>query len=424
MKYRHFPITVDPACPAKWNWSTLYLSSGRTASCHRAGWSDLTVENFDDFHNTEKKIKERQRMLAGQWPEEHDNTNTENSCNYCKNVEAAGGYSDRLQFKTIPDLVPAELDSDLTAVRVSPTILEVFFKNTCNMSCLYCLPELSSQINQENIKFGNFSSGGVELSSVAINSDLDPLIEKFWQWMEKNSKTLKRFHILGGEPFYIDQYYQCLDYFENNAHPDLEFNLISNLMVSEKKIIETVGRWKNLLAQRKLKRIDITCSIDCWGPQQEYVRHGLDLDVWERNFKILLDQPWLTININQTISLLTIKTMPDLLSRLAEWRKQRNVGHVFSAVAPQPSYLMINNLGNNIFKNDFDSILSLMPQDTLVNKTAHQYMTGLANYVQNSTVDPAEIKKLFVFLNEKDRRRNTNWRSLFPWLEEFEQYVV
>ena len=32
-----------------------------------------------------------------------------------------------------------------------------------------------------------------------------------------------------------------------------------------------------------------------------------------------------------------------------------------------------------------------------------------------------EIKKLIFFLDEKDRRRNTNWENLFPWLIKYRE---
>ena len=36
------------------------------------------------------------------------------------------------------DRTPEELLTDPTATEVVPTILEVYFNNTCNMACLYC----------------------------------------------------------------------------------------------------------------------------------------------------------------------------------------------------------------------------------------------------------------------------------------------
>jgi hypothetical protein len=52
-------------------------------------------------------------------------------------------------------------------------------------------------------------------------------------------------------------------------------------------------------------------------------------------------------------------------------------------------------------------------------------MQGIAKeYLQNSQIDRTEIKKLYTFLNEIDRRRNTDWQSTFPWLLKYKEYVV
>lgn len=416
MHHKYFPIKTDTACQLKWNWSTLYLYSGKTASCHRTGWDSITAETFDRFHNTHKKQQERTQMLAGMWPEQ--------SCSYCKDIEDKGGFSDRMLHLTIPDQSPVELEHDPTSVNISPTILEVYFNNTCNLACLYCLPELSSKINQENRKFGNFSSNGVELTSLNLESDHKHMLEKFWQWMQKNSLKLKRFNVLGGEPFYQSEFEQCLQYFEQSFHPDLELGIVTNLMLSTDSLQQHVDRFKKLLSQRRLKRVDITCSIDCLGPEQEYVRFGIKLDHWIKNFEFLISQKWLTVNINQTICVLTIKTMPDLLEKLQSWRQQRNIGHYFSEVSPQPTYLMIDILGSEIFAKDFERILKYIPMNTDQDKSAYNYMSGLANKVRLSRPNPIEISKLKTYLDEKDRRRGTNWTLTFPWLAKELEHVV
>jgi hypothetical protein len=40
--------------------------------------------------------------------------------------------------------------------------------------------------------------------------------------------------------------------------------------------------------------LQITASSDCWDSEQEYVRYGLDLAQWQRNFELLLNQPWIS----------------------------------------------------------------------------------------------------------------------------------
>jgi hypothetical protein len=246
----------------------------------------------------------------------------------------------------------------------------------------------------------------------------------FWSWFPTGFVKLKRFGVLGGEPFYQKEFEKLLDMIEQYPNPNCELNIITNLMVSTDRLNMFVDRLKKLLLTKKLKRVDITCSIDCWGPQQEYVRWGLDLAQWQRNFETLITNKWLYISVNQTITALTIKTMPKLLIKLKEWNTIRPVHHHFSGPAPGPSYFDAGILGGDQFRQDFDQILSLMPQSTDEDKITYEYMLGIANSIIDSDVNPQEVSKLLTYLDEKDRRRNTNWEVLFPWLTEYKKYVV
>jgi organic radical activating enzyme len=403
---KFFPIHSKTACKLKWGWSTLFLNSGKTASCHRSSFSNLTEENFSNFHNTDVKIQARKLMSNGQWPT--------GGCEYCQGVEQSGGTSDRLLHNSIPGLYPEQTDT----VTASPAILEVYFNNTCNLSCLYCNPGLSSSIDQEYTKFGKFIQEGVRLIPLE-KKNIAELEPKFWVWMNENFKDLQRFHFLGGEPFYQKQLNTLIDFVDNNPNPQCEFNIITNLMVNNDILVKQISRIKQLISKRKLKRFDITASIDCWGAEQEYVRYGLDLNTWLTNFKYLLDQRWIKLNINQTISALTIKTMPELITQLNEWRKIRPVGHYFSVTEPGPSYMKPNIFGSGVFDKDFDRVLNLMPNESDDEKRAFNYMSGIAREIETHEMNKQEINNLFIFLNEKDRRRQTNWRDTFTWLNEY-----
>jgi hypothetical protein len=204
---------------------------------------------------------------------------------------------------------------------------------------------------------------------------------------------------------------------ELHPNSNCELNIVTNLMVSHDRLEKYILRFKNMIAKKMIKRVDITCSIDCWGPEQEYVRYGIELEQWERNFRYLLSNRWLVLNINQTISPLTIKTMPDLLRKLQEWRTQRPVGHFFAEVTPGPSYMRADILGGEIFAEDFASILDLMPEFGEQDKIAKEYMKGIFNRISKSHPNLDEMRKLKIYLSEKDRRRNSNYTAVFPWLD-------
>ena len=170
-----------------------------------------------------------------------------------------------------------------------------------------------------------------------------------------------------------------------------------------------------------LKRVDITCSIDCFGYEQEYVRYGLDIDQWKQNFLYLVDQSWIYLSINQTLSSLTIKTIPELIKFINNHKTpEREINHFFGLVVgghdkhvecQHPKYF-----GPGYFNNDFDNILQCMNEDTWQEQQAKNYMLGIKKGLQHSTRDDQQISRLIDFLDEIDSRRNLNWRSVFPWL--------
>jgi hypothetical protein len=416
MTDRYFPIRTETACQLKWTWSTIQLYDGSTNSCHRVGQTVVNPENFDTFHNTPKKLADRRLMLQGQWPT--------GGCEYCKNIEDTGGQSDRQFHLQIPNLVPPELESDPTAIDVTPRILEVYLDNVCNMSCIYCWDGFSSRIQQENEKFGEFVKNGIEIKNSSVRHPQHAeLSTAFWQWMEKNSTSLSRLHILGGEPFYQAQFETVMNFLETHHNPELEFNVVTNLKISTTKLEKFIGRIKNLLVTRRIKRFDLTASIDCWGAEQEYIRYGIDMAQWQKNFDYVAQQKWVTLNVNQTITGLGIKSISTLIKYLNEHRKTRPIGHYFMACVNR-SHLYPGIFGAGFFDEDFKNILEEMPNDTWQHTNARNMMLGLQSEFNSHLRDDSELSKLRTFLNEIDRRRDLNWQETFPWLEKELHNVV
>lgn len=413
---KYFPIKTETACQLKWTWSTIHLYTGETNSCHRVNESKIDPEKFDRFHNTEKKLNDRKLMLQGEWPQ--------GGCEYCSNIERAGGKSDRQFQIEIPNLVPPELDVDPTAIDVTPRIVEVYLDNVCNMSCIYCEDKFSSRIQQENLKYGEFKRNTLEIKNTSNKIDnFESMSSKFWDWMETNYSTLRRFHVLGGEPFFQSQFETCLLFLEQHSNPELEFNIVSNLKVSRRKLELFLERIKLLLKQKRIKRFDLTCSIDCWGDEQEYIRHGINMQEWKSNFEYLVAQRWITLNINQTITGLSIKSMTDLVRFINQHRQFREIGHFFMSCNNRP-HLYPGIFGAGFFDKDLDLVLSKMPDTTWQQQHARALMAGLKIEFNTHQRNQEQITNLFHFLNEIDRRRGLNWRQVFPWLiKEFDHVV-
>jgi len=405
----HFPIKTATACNSKWTWSTIWLNKGQTSSCHRVDAVPIDPNNFANFHNLPKKIADRELMLKGEWPT--------GGCEYCQKIEVAGGHSDRQHNNNIGGYVPIELATDPTATHVTPRIVEIFAQNTCNFSCVYCAEDLSSQIQNENKKFGHVH--GVKRIPIISKPEANEYFDKFIDWLEENIQGLMRLHLLGGETFVQhDMMERVFDIIERKPNPNLQFNIFSNFNAPEKHWTAYTNRIKDYCQAGNLGRFDLTCSIDCWGPQQEYVRHGLDLDILESRLAWAAEQSedWLYLNVNQTVSSMTIKTMPGLIEKIKQYGQHRHIGHYFMLVDGFP-FQHPDIFDYSLWADDFEHILKIMPTDNISQQEAIPRMIGLQRRLQNTCrQDPIQIAKLHAYLDELDSRRGTDWRSLFPYL--------
>jgi len=282
---------------------------------------------------------------------------------------------------------------------------------------VYCWDGFSSKIQQENNKYGRFEKNGIVIDNRAKKApDIDALTDKFWLWMKEHSTEIYRFNVLGGEPFYQKQLDQCINFLATHYNPKLEFNIISNLMVDSSRFKNYIDQIHQLVKENRIGRFDLTASIDCFGKEQEYVRYGLDIRQWQENFEYLVSQDWITLNINQTLSGLTIKTVPALLQYINNFRPTREIGHYFSTTVMTHNFLHPEIFGSQYFNSDFEEILSNMPTDTWQQKEANKYMRGIQSQLNSSTRNQLAIDQLGIFLTEIDRRRDLNWKQTFPWL--------
>ena len=405
----YFPIKTATACNSKWTWSTIWLNRGMSSSCHRVDPVPIDINNFNNFHNLPKKIADRELMLKGEWPK--------GGCDYCQKIELAGGHSDRQHNNAIGGYVPKELATDPTATHVTPRIVEIFAQNTCNFSCIYCMEDLSSQVEAENRKYGH--KNGIKTIPIITQDQNSDYFNKFLEWLEDNIQELARLHLLGGETYLQhDLMSKVFDIIERKPNPNLQLNIFSNFNAPKKLWYDYNNKIKDYAQAGNIGRFDLTCSIDCWGPQAEYVRHGLDLTILEEYLAWAAEQSedWLYLNVNQTVSNMTIKTMPELIEKINYYSRHRHIGHYFQLVTNY-KFQHPDVFDYSMWADDFNRILEIMPDHTTTLQEAKIRMVGLQKCLQDTcNQNPAEIGQLNRYLDELDYRRNTDWRSLFPYL--------
>ncbi len=411
----------EPACLYKWQWTTLYLSNLTSSTCHRVDAANVSLENLGDFHNTPEAINDRKMMKSGQWPGR--------GCEYCRDIENAGGFSDRQNinnnFNLIKRFTPKEFNNKDLPVKVTPSTIEVYFSNLCNQSCLYCFPRFSSKIEHEFRRY-----------DIATNNDNDrerfqhdiqrfenqrkyyeEAKIKFWKCMSENAIKLKEYHILGGEPFHQDEIYENINFFKENPCPDLDIQIFTNLNVDTLRVKTILEQFRDLLSSNKIKSLTLKLSIDAWGSAEEYVRSGSKNIVWKNNFDLLCNEfiSYFQIHLHSTLSNLSIKSTIDLVRLYNDFpasKTNKNI-HGFS-MAGGHDHLHIGIFPNGFFDESFDQITN-----EIIFESSKKQIAGFKNLANSKPYKPELIYKLKNYLDVIDKRRNMNWKKTFPWLESF-----
>ena len=420
---KRFPLAGRGlACQLKWTQSTIYLTDATSASCHKAGFSNYLTENGEiNFHNTPNKIEDRRKMLRGEWPG--------NGCEHCKHIEEAGGESDRtIHLEMEGTTAPPELENDPEAVEVTPRILEVYWGNTCQQSCIYCNAHYSSTIQQEEKRFGDFNQGGVRIRDTwKKNPNIEEHTELLFKWFDKHLNKLHKIIVLGGEPFLQKETYRFIEMLEKGNHPDLTLVFFSNLNIEHERFKKWMDRLDVLKKSNRLDKIQIFFSCDALGPEGEYVRTGLDLKVAIKNFEHILHNTDIEQGINSALTVTAVPGMPALAKYINECSKIKPIYWSMTKAANKDvdhrPYLYPGIFGSKI--NDwglgeaielFDVNTDGHPDSVKVNHK--KFMQG--NMKEFSAEEPSllRMKQFKVYLNELDRRRGTDWTKIYPQMWE------
>lgn len=429
-------------CLAKWTQVTMHLHNGMTHSCHHPSPHKIPLEeikrNPTALHNTNFKKEKRREMLTGKKPEE---------CNYCWNVEnSSNSFSDRIFKSSEPWSKPylneiAELD---WRANYNPKYVEVSFSNTCNFKCSYCSPMFSSKWMEEIEKHGGYptSTKFNDLTWVKETNQLpykhseeNPYVESFWNWWPELYNDLHTFRITGGEPLLSKDTWKILDFIESTDNPNRKLNLsINTNLGSPKQLIEKfVSKVKNITNENKVNEFIIFTSVESWGSQAEYIRNGLNFDLFFENVEyILTELPKVTINVMATFNALSIFGYGKLIDKIFELKQkyQNKERYWISAIQLDTSYLRWpQHLSVKILEDDHKELILEYA------KKAFYYATPEFNHDHFgfSDVEVQKIKRLYdyaiskdgfdvkknrndfvLFVDEHDKRRNTNFLETFP----------
>lgn len=427
-------------CLAKWHHVTMYLQSGETHSCyhprpHKIPLSELEG-NFSALHNTQEKKMERKLMLEGGKPE---------GCQYCWNIEAMGPdyISDRhIRNGSIFTEERYDQCKDSWTVDVNPEYIEINFGNECNFKCGYCHPKYSTSFYKEIETHGPVTSVknhrcDIDWMKLYQREEENPYVDAFWEWWPELHKTLNIMRVTGGEPTLHKSTWTLLDKIDQNPMPWLELNINSNLGTKPLLIERLAAKVKKLSSENKIKSFKLFTSMDTWGERAEYIRTGLDLELWEKNFHTYLQGTDSPITFMITFNIFSVTTFKSLLEKMLEWRKQYGwyddiKSHRVRFDTPylrDPIQYDMNILPKDEFMPYMHEALQFM-KDNLDDNASDKFTTieyekfkRVVDYMAE-TVYPEERliegrKDFYNWFNELDERRDNDMLSVFPEMIKF-----
>jgi organic radical activating enzyme len=437
-------------CLAKWLQVTIHLQNGLTHSCHHPPTHKIPLKEIERnpsaLHNTDFKKQQRKKMREGERPSE---------CDYCWRIEDSSdeNLSDRT-FKSADDWAYPHLNEVISNpwdANITPSYVEVSFGNECNFKCSYCSPTISSGVLSEVHKFGSykvqdhFSVDNLKkIGQFPYSKDeLNPYVEAFWQWWPELSKKLEVFRITGGEPLLNPNTYKFLEKIIESPMPHLDLAINSNLSVPDLQFNKFLELSTTITNGNLVKKFEVYTSVDTYGAQAEYIRHGLNYDQLFVNIrKVLETLPTVDIVIMCTFNALSVPGFVHFLESVRELKIAYKKTDYSTRVKLNISYLRHPEyMAANILPLDFiyytekslDYMLknAFLKENTSIGNKGFQIFSEfelaqlrrILEWLKKDSTDLEAIKELrksfYLFFTEYDERKGTSLLDTFPELADF-----
>ena len=423
-------------CAAKWYNATIWLGSGQTTSCHHPPAHAIDPElikiNPSAIHNTVEKKLDRLNMQLGTRPK---------GCEYCWKIEDMGtdAVSDRVyksKIYPIEALNEAYLEDHRKDVNLRT--LEIAFDRTCQFACSYCNPAFSTSwvrdINQNGPYVGLVSDGRNHFTHAHDRSQLykfgevNPYVEAFFAWWETDlHKTLQELRITGGEPLMSGDTWKLIDWFKTNqGRSQTRLAINSNLGMDRLKLLDFVERIQGI------PHLEIYTSQESTASQAEYIRDGLDYDLWMHNVQELLEHDAIkAVHCMATINALCLDSLPDLLDQLIRLKQvysRERVSFTLN-ILRFPSFQSALVLPDDLrskYKHSLETWLTLNQSNSLLHEHEVNHVQRLIDYldvVKTPHSDAFDMPRLHndfkQFYTQYDQRRGKNFATTFPQLTEW-----
>lgn len=421
-------------CGAKWYNATIWLGSGMTTSCHHPPAHKISLdavkENPAALHNTPEKKEQRQQMKNGVRPA---------GCEYCWKLEDAGGNSDRVYKSKIYSEEALRFAKELPWNQdVNLKTLEISFDRTCNFACSYCNPAFSTtwakDINNNGPYENLITDGRNHFTHNHSGSQLykigetNPYVEAFFKWWETDlHETLDELRITGGEPLMSADTWRLVDWYKSNKGKSKTRLAINTNLCAKPELID-----KLIQLSHDVEALDIYTSAEAIGHRAEYIRDGMDWELWTSNMHRLSKEAKLRgLHVMGTPSVLSIMEITTFLDWCLYYKQLygRDSLTFTLNILRFPSFQSVTVLPEGMrwqAAKRIEEWISNMTDNSLLHEMEIDHAKRLANYLRtvkqaHDGASPTDKLKMDLknFLMQYDKRRNKDIKQACPEITEW-----
>jgi organic radical activating enzyme len=248
------------------------------------------------------------------------------------------------------------------------------------------------------------------------------------------SKTLNILRITGGEPLMHRSTWRLFDHLRNDPKPNLELNLNSNLGTKSAMVERLAENVNDLLVNKKVKTFKLFSSMDTWGKRAEYLRTGLNIELWEKNLDIYVTTVKKPVTFMCTFNILSVTSFTEFLAKVLEWRSKydslftdRSNSRKIRFDTPylkEPLQYDMHILPKEEYLPHFDKILKFIDDNrdeadrTKFSDLEYERFRRVRDYFANVQYDEHKVKEgridFYNWFTEYDFRRNVSFTETFP----------
>jgi MoaA/NifB/PqqE/SkfB family radical SAM enzyme len=298
-----------------------------------------------------------------------------------------------------------------------PVWWELRLSSICNEACRMCIPQTSSKMRDEFAKFSdelpssvkkNTEAAIIQYNSHGYLGESEFFLNQFWE----NINDIKYLELHGGEPTADKRLWELVEKVVSSGHSKhIHVHVHTNIHSLQQRHIELWDQFRTGW---------IGVSIDAYGDENEYIRHGSKWTAIENNLKLVkgLGNHW-TKWVTSSVMAYNSCTMHRLIDWFIDYSNDNELHDLWWRMDPvtNPNLMRLEHIPIELRLAAIDKLTPLV--DKANNEETKNSINDLISALRSNEMPTAGSYEEFIeYTKILDIKRNQNVLEVFPHLNE------